>query len=290
MITAKNKLALTLFLTISITLCFHLKAGAQDNEFSRKLYSVKWIAYSPTNFNPDKGLYPPLISIEQDLKVLKGAGFTGIITYGSTGTLSSIPEIAKNLGFEGVIMGIWDIRDNQELSAAIESRDYVDGYCVGNEGLGRRYEIEELISVMDYVRQMSVKPITTAEEIMDYANDKIVKLGDWVFPNVHPFLLNIKEPQKAANGIKHYFKIISRAAKGKPVLFKEVGYPTNGDAFANQRNQRKFFLLMEDSFVNFSYFEGFDQYWKNSLEVEPHWGLFDKNRRPKKFIKSGIRR
>ena len=31
----------------------------------------------------------------------------------------------------------------------------------------------------------------------------------------------------------------------------------------------------------FSYFEAFDQPWKNTMPVEPYWGLFDKDRQPK---------
>jgi exo-beta-1,3-glucanase (GH17 family) len=70
---------------------------------------------------------------------------------------------------------------------------------------------------------------------------------------------------------------------GKRVLFKEVGCPTRGDIM-NRRTQKDFFRYMEQTRVKFVYFEAFDQFWKNDTSVEPHWGLFDRSRKPKTFI------
>ncbi|MDD5044180.1 MAG: hypothetical protein PHU91_03865 [Candidatus Omnitrophica bacterium] len=267
-----------------LNVCLFQVSPASADEFADKLYRIRWIDYSPTNFDPNRGIYPTTSSIEEDLRVLFNAGFRGIVTYGADNILAEIPEIAKRFGFEGVIMGIWDIYSRQEMQAAIDVSEYVDGYCLGNEGLGRRYEMEELIKMMDYLKAAGGKPVTTTEEITDYANDKVVKLGDWVFPNIHPIFFNAKEPKKAVDFITHYYKIICRAAKGKPILVKEAGYPTKGDVYANQKNQSLFFKLLEKSEVNFVYFEAFDQHWKENPEFEAHWGLFDKNRRPKRFI------
>lgn len=254
-------------------------------DFVHKLNYLKWIAFAPTNFNPLNGTYPSAASIEKDLNILRDAGFTGIITYGSDNTLAVIPEIAKNMGFQGVIMGIWDIRDPREKDNALAMAGYVDGYCMGNEGLSIRYEVDELKKAIDELRDKSRLPVTTSEEINDYAKQYVVELGDWVFPNVHPYFSNVTQPAKAASWIRKYYKILKRAAGAdKPILFKEVSLPTKGDDRCNERNQRDFFILMEFSEVKFAYFEAFDQPWKAHSPVEPHWGLFDKKRRPKKFI------
>ncbi|MCM8763247.1 MAG: hypothetical protein NC936_00915 [Candidatus Omnitrophica bacterium] len=277
------KIICALLIILSV-ICIVKNSYSFDTEFNDKLYQLKWVAYSPTNYSPYSGDYPTLSSIEEDLKLLLEAGFNGIITYSAHGIFADIPETAKRMGFQGVIMGVWDIFSQEELQAAINASSFVDGYCLGNENLGRRYEIEELDKVMSYVRQATQRPVTTSEEITDYANERVVKLGDWIFPNIHPFLFNTKDPKKAVNFVRHAYKILLRAAKGKPTLVKEVGFPTKGDIQANQKNQKIFFNLLEKTEVNFAYFEAFDQPWKMHLEIEPYWGLFDKNRRPKRFI------
>lgn len=254
-------------------------------DFVYKINSLKWIAYAPTNFNPINGTYPSAESIEKDLNILIEAGFNGIITYGSNNALMAVPKIAKNIGFQGVIMGIWDIRDSREKDNALAMARYVDGYCMGNEGLSIRYEVDELKKAIDELRDKSRLPVTTSEEINDYAKQYIVELGDWVFPNVHPYFSNVTQPAKAVSWIGKYYKILKRAAgEDKPILFKEVSLPTKGDDRCNEKNQRDFFILMEFSEVKFAYFEAFDQAWKTHASVEPHWGLFDRKRRPKKFI------
>jgi len=279
---ASNGLIL-LFVLFSL---FSYNLFAADEDFSQKINSLNWVTYSPTNFNPETNKYPSSQSIEKDLSLLLSAGFNGIITYGSWGALADIPKIAKEMGFEGVIMGIWDIFNQEELSNAIVMANYVDAYCVGNEGLSSRYELSDLNSALEYIKTETKKPVTFSEQIDDYANDNLINMGDLVCPNVHPFLHNVKNPKRATEWIKKWYNIIKRKAANlnKPVLFKEVGFPTKGEAACNQNNQKKFFTLLENSGVKFAYFEAFDQDWKNNLPVEPYWGLFDKNRKAKKFI------
>lgn len=261
-----------------------------NDEFVRKIDSLKWITYAPTNFNPLKKIYPSGESIAQDLKLLFDAGFNAVITYGSQETLADIPRIAREAGFQGVIMGIWDFKDQKELDNAIAMAAYVDGYCVGNEGLYFRYELNELKDAITYVKTKTNKPATTTEEINDYAKGYIVELGDWVFPNVHPYFSNAKSPFEAARWVKNHYRIVRRGAPAnKPILFKEVSLPTRGDCECNEKRQKEFFKLMEASEVRFAYFEAFDQYWKRHHPVEPYWGLFDKNRRPKKFASEKLK-
>jgi hypothetical protein len=68
----------------------------------------RWIAYSPTGYFPAES--PPVLprreSLRADLRVLREAGFTGIVTYGAA--IPSIPEIAHDLGFHAMLLGIWD--------------------------------------------------------------------------------------------------------------------------------------------------------------------------------------
>lgn len=271
---------------IFLFLCNNLFSSV-SNDFQQKIDSLKWIAYSPTDFNPEANTYPADASIREDLKTLRKAGFSGLVTYSSVSILAEVPKIAKEAGFKGIIMGIWDIRSQAELDNAIKMSEYVDGYCVGNEGINeRRYELQELRKAIDYIKIKTKRPATTSEEIRQYAKQEVVEIGDWVFPNAHPVLYNIKSPSKAIAWLEKYYRIVKRSssALGKPVLFKETGYPTAGDALCNEDNQKEFFLLLEHTEVKFVYFEAFDQFWKDYSPFEPHWGLFDAQRTAKKFI------
>ena len=284
---ASSLLRNILITTISFFCVCNNLFSTLEGDFEEKIDSLKWIAYSPTDFNPETQEYPTGISIREDLKTLSNAGFNGLITYSLESILAEIPKIAKESGFKAVIMGIWDIHSQRELDNAIKMREYADGYCVGNEGINeRRYELEELRKVIDYVKAKTKLPATTSEEIRQYAKQEVAAVGDWIFPNAHPVLYNVKTPSKAVDWIKNYCKIVTRSALGqeKPVLFKEIGYPTAGDNVCNEDNQKEFFQLMENSEVNFAYFEAFDQPWKDYLPFEPHWGVFDSQRLPKRFI------
>jgi exo-beta-1,3-glucanase (GH17 family) len=280
-----------IFLLAIILSCFFAHQGFCEAQqtFKDKLKTLKWVSYAPTNFDPNSASFPLQESIEEDLKLLFDKGFTGIITYGADKSLGEIPRIASEIGFKGIIMGIWDINSPEELDNALRAKDYVDGYCVGNEGLNVRYSLDTLKRVLESIRAGTGKPATTAEEVGDYYNQymNLIALGDWVFPNVHPFLCQVKNPQKAASWIKKHYNLLQKnSPPDMPIIVKEAGYPTKGAGGASESNQREFFNALADTAILYVYFEAFDQPWKISTSVEPHWGLFDRNRRPKKYIAS----
>jgi hypothetical protein len=68
----------------------------------------RWIAYAPTGYFPAESppALPSLESLRADLRVLREAGFTGIVTYGAA--IPAIPEIAHDLVFHAMLPGIWD--------------------------------------------------------------------------------------------------------------------------------------------------------------------------------------
>lgn len=277
----KIVLALILFISFVSSTAF----SEVSEEFRGKLRSLKWIAFAPTNFNPDRNIYPSQDSLKNDLEVLFQYGFNGIVTYGANSSLAQIPRLAKETGFGGVIMGVWDIENQEELENALQAREYVDGYCLGNEGLNSRYDAETLNEAIAAMKEFTCLPVTTTEQIFDYYNDDVLVIGDWIFPNIHPFLSSIKDARKCVAWIEKNYAILKKHNKdGRPILFKETGFPTAGDSLARETNQRDFFLELEKTDIPFVYFEAFDQPWKNNLPVEPHWGLFKQNRKPKKFI------
>jgi len=256
-----------------------------SSEFTQKILNLKWVAYSSTYCDPTKNDFPTEDTIRSDLQLLYSAGFRGVVTYNSYDTFAQIPRIAKEIGFAGVIMGIWDIESREEIMNANMAGQYVDGYCVGNEGLNSRYDLETLNEVIEGLKKSTNRPVTTTEQIFDYYNDDVLNIGDWIFPNIHPFLCEVKNPKKAAQWIEKHYELLKKHAGSKLILFKEVGYPTAGAREATAVNQNAFFLTFEKKGIPFVYFEAFDQYWKTDLPVEPHWGIFDSKRRPKKYIK-----
>ncbi len=258
-----------------------------------QLTSLCWIAYAPTHFDPETGLMPTEESIRADLQTLFQAGFDGIVTYGSDGTFRHIPRIAKEIGFEGVIMGIWLPESAEEKANAIAVVDYVNGYAVGNEGLFfGRYDLETLKAAIKEIRAATGKPVTTTEVMHSYFGDEEIKwLGDWAFPNAHPYWAGIRDPEQAAIWTEQQFTNLKILYEENPriVMFKEVGLPSAGESNVSEAAQAEYYGLLVDSAVQFVYFEAFDQPWKNSLPIEPYWGLFYNDRSSKPAVDSVCR-
>ncbi len=259
--------------------------AVEDNvPIEKRINKLQWVSYAPTNFNPEIGLFPSDDSIRADMRVLRADGFNGIITYASDGTLYRIPKIAKEEGFKSVIMGVWDVKNNVELQNAKNQAYYVSAYSIGNEGLYGRYTLNDLNNAYDFL-SVTGKPITTTEERNDYLIDaNVLNFGDFLLPNIHPYWDGVVDAKDGANHVKdEYMKI--KALTNKSILIKETGYPTAGDVRVNENLQKSFYAkLATKKKVKFSYFEAFDQPWKDNLAVEPHWGLFKSDRTPKKVV------
>jgi exo-beta-1,3-glucanase (GH17 family) len=251
-------------------------------------FSLCWVAYSPTQYDPDIPRFPLPSDLQDDLTTLRAAGFEGILTYSSRDTLDEIPALAKEIGFRQVIMGIWDPLDEQERISAIAAAPYVDGYIVGNEGLANgSYTFDELRATLDVVRSATGKPVTTAERLeVYYGLTGFLELGDWLAPIVHPFWHDYFDPDKAAEWTAVQFEDLQEAAPDRIIQIKELGLPTAGHENVSEAAQAEYYRLLQQSegSLQFAYFEAFDQEWKaasTSIPVESHWGLFREDRSPK---------
>ena len=226
--------------------------------------------------------------IRQDLQTLFDARFRGLVTYGSNGVFAKIPQIAREIGFTGIIMGVWLPTDAKELNNAKNAVAYVDGYAVGNEGLFfHRYEFDALKTAVEDLKADTNKPVTTTEVSSLYFSDGALRnLGDWAFPTVHPYWNGIKEPVAAAAWTDRQFQELSQLYAGtdKPVAFKEVGLPTAGDPATGEAAQAEYYQILAKTNLPFFYFEAFDQPWKNERPVEPYWGIFRSDRTPKPVV------
>ncbi len=259
-------------------------AGVPE-EWQQKVSAIRWVAYSPTTADPVKGIEATPEALRVDLLILREAGFTGLVTYSASGVLGrELPVLARSLGFEGMIVGVWNPESADEIAAAkaCSGNPIVLAFCLGNEGLGKRYQLAELSRAVQQLREATGKPVTTTEEIDDYGEEGLLQLGNWVFPNAHPYFHNKLDPESAVRWTQGAYQDLKRKC-GRFVLFKEVGLPTEGDPKQrlSESAQEQYYLKLAETSVRFVYFEAFDQPWKTHLPVEPHWGIFRSDRRPK---------
>ena len=254
----------------------------------QKVDSIKWVAYSSPNPNPAGGYYRPAAdAITTDLEVLKKAGFTGLITYASSGIMGKqFLTIAQSLGYKGLIMGIWSPFGQDELNNAVSAASFpiVLGYDIGNEGLGdahSRYSPSELCAAIASLRIQTGKPVATSEDIeMYYRWPALLSVGDWVFPISHPYWHFTKYASDAIRWEQDQYNALLDQTDHF-VFFKEVGLPTAGAYGLTEANQDAYYRGLAETDVRFAYFEGFDQPSKSGASVEPHWGIFNSDLTPK---------
>ena len=252
------------------------------------------VAFQPRGFREVPALqYPSRSQVAEDLQLLRQAGFRSLVTYGAADVLGDIPELARNAGFDGmVIMGIWDPFSKTERDNAIAQAIFVSGYCVGNEGLGIRYSPDDLKDRMADLRRKTGKPVTTSEPLSRYIAGPdqtwLVENSDWLFPIAHPYL-DIQQGGPAAVDW-----VVSRcnylqAASRKRLILKEVGLPTHGAACCTEETQAEFFRLLSRVGIEHFMFEAFDQPFKRGTgvlaEIEQHWGIYRADGSPKKVTR-----
>ena len=258
------------------------------------LKQTQWITYMPSTYNPDTEAKLNPEDIRKDLLLLRSAGFNGLITYSSNGVMAQIPSLAKESGFEHILMGIWDPHNEPEIENAVKAASLVDGYCIGHEGLFRKeYSKEEVIQVMKDVRKKTGKPVTTSDNmsvIMSGQNKDLLEACDWIFLIAYFMFdenLKRKTPEKGIKWIHDLEKNIKAELHlKKPLMFKEIGFPSNGEEWTDEKNQEKFLKAIVKSNLTFALFEAFDQPWKTDSSLSPNWGLFKKDRTPKKYAQS----
>ena len=257
-----------------------------DEKWIAKVNSITWVTYSSPN--PAQNYRQPTAEdVTKDLTVLKKAGFTGLVTYGTTGIMGKeFPVIAQSLGFQGIIMGVWNPLSENELNRAKNAAGLpiVLGYVIGNEALygnQERYSIWDLCSAITNLRTGAGKPVATSEEFDDYAiHTELLFVGDWLFPNAHPYWHSTKYPLDAVKWEIARYRDMAEST-GRFVFFKEVGLPTSGATGLSETSHDTFYRELAKSDVRFVYFEGFDQPSKASSSVEAYWGIFDAVRQPK---------
>jgi exo-beta-1,3-glucanase (GH17 family) len=271
--------------------------STSKRELARLLEGHCWVTYDPTALDPRRGTEPTTPSIRRDLRRIRAAGFTGVVTFSSRGGFAQIPRIAKSENL-AVIMGVWSPADVGELRRAIAQQEFADAYCVGHDGLDKRdgYALEDLEKAILLLKRRTMRPVTTSEEVRFYMNPALSRLGDWLFPDIHISLLNASSQslrQASGRGLGPIVDLTRRisavaAETERPLMLKMVTFPWNGFEGASLENQRDNFdrflealrspeqgIAARPAVVIHS---AFDLSWKNGYpfyDWDPYTGVLD---------------
>jgi len=253
-----------------------------------------WISFEPAApFDPTLGVATTDSATRASLQQLFDEGWRGIVTYSLDPVqgLDQVPRIAKEIGFHFMIAGIYwydEAQLTRERAAALDQARYIDAIVIGNEGLmGGRYTRERLTTELESLRAATGKPVTTSEPDWLYQEDpSLVMLGDWVFPNVHPWFADIRSTSSGVSFVESRVKALQQLAPGRTIVLKESWWPTaGGDPAATEDNQSAYFTALAASGVKFIWGLGYDEYWKTDDGPQgPHWGFHDSQRHAKRLV------
>jgi len=305
----KPKLRKYLFILIICTctvtlilLCLHFcwrRPAEKCDAFIGAAYWLNFIVYDPVNYDPYMNIMPSESSIRKDINILRTYDFDGLITMNCKGTLKHIARIAKEEGFNQVIVGIYDLRDEEELENAISVSNWADAYCVGSRGLNRFYSKSELKDAVKLLRRKTTCCISTTESIVDYLkNPDIISMIDFLFPDVsitdscltpeYVYDSTIKTAKYAAEKFQSF---------NKPIFLKMISFPSGGSGCFSDQKQKNFYYLMLEkaierkdipNYIIFTFMSAFDPVWKTDENFWPvyekYTGLFTSDRQPKPAI------
>lgn len=266
-----------------------------------------WIGYSPRNYNPNINQQPSEASMRADLEQLYDAGWRHVYNYTLDGTQREFPRIAKEVGFDNVLAGVFFFDNAQlerEKSAAQQEDQFIDGYLVGNEGLAfGRYSGQALVDAIDFFDGFG-KPVATTEVGGLYLvpeAEALNDLGDFTTVNIQPWFngsLNTNDPAGMARAVRDEYVAIQAIRPDRLVVIKEAWWPTDAqpsNSGANEANQVAFFqALANETDANgdpllFMWGESHDQPWKTGEAspfgaLGPDWGFYESNGTAKQLV------
>ncbi|MCO6412680.1 MAG: DUF4038 domain-containing protein [Thiogranum sp.] len=284
--------------------------SAAVERISAAVESVRFVAYTPTDLRIVAGEVLPASAqqIRKDLSILR-KDFQGLVMYSGNNGLEEVPAIARELGFEALILGIWDIASEDEIANVIRlARAYpglIVGVSVGNEVLlAERHEWAALREAIQRLRAaLPQVAITTSEPFYFYLNEDppdFLSVQDFLLPSVHPLFETWFPEATTEIAVDFVVQVAERltAKTDKPVLIKETGLPSGPPerGFTPAR-QSEFWVELSQRLppaAGLVYFEAFDHAWKvENAEAEfgvrpeeAFWGLYEENGEPKPALKA----
>jgi len=205
-----------------------------------------------------------------------------------------IPKIAKELGLN-TLAGAWIGNDQEKNKKEIDGlirlakEGFVDIAAVGNEVLYREdLAEEELLNCIDSVKQqIPDTPVGYVDAYYEFVKrPELVEISDVILCNCYPFWEGT-DFRYSLQHMQHMYSLVLQAAKGKPVLITETGWPSSGqklgEAEPSRLNALKYFvnanLWAKSNDIGLFYFSSFDESWKigNEGDVGAYWGIWDKS-------------
>ena len=266
----------------------------------RALASVEFVAYTPRGFDPDAGAGAlSARAIRADLEVLRGH-FDGLVTYSSAHGLDAVPAVARELGFQAVVLGVWDPTSDDELGLAIAAAraepEIVLALALGNEGLFfARYDAPALARAFARARREAPGvAVTTTEPFSSYLDSQpaqALPVQDFLLPVAHPLDQPWFGKGPEATAVDFVVNVVREleTRTGLPVLVKETGLPSGpADQGFSETGQAAFWSALEVKLPAtrahaVTRFEAFDAPWKTASvaaqtgdvrPTEAHWGFF----------------
>lgn len=270
-----------------------------------------FFAYTPSEFHFEQGqpVFASRKNIAQDLRLLRHYS-NGLILYSTDKSTEHILDIAHELKFNAVILGVWTVTDMDEINLAVKlARRYpelVRVIAVGNEGLfWKRYNKTELTQAMKIIRTALPNiALTTTEPFSSYLGVPATidcANQDFLLPTIHPVFEKWFTPSGITQSVEFVDNIVTRLTElcHKDVLVKETGVPSGpGKQSYSEQQQRMFWQQLLDKMktrpeVSVALFEAFDAPWKvtemkkqsgNLDEREQYWGWFNHEGEPKAVV------
>ncbi len=271
----------------------------------------RFVAYQPTALKAVDGKLTTAddASIRADLETLR-PWFDGLITYGAQNGNERVPDIASDLGFRAVILGVWDPADAAEMTNALaawrRNPHIIAGLSLGNEIVfGNRGTWRDLHEYLKRVRrEASGLPLTISEPFAEYLDHPegraVLKATDFMLVNIHPVFESWFKSGTADNWTDFVVRVMARleAIYAGPILVKETGVPTAPmSAGFSEDMQRAFYTLLAQRLPPsraraFAWFTAFDEPWRpgdfnpvpGAHPEEAFWGLFTEGRSPKLLL------
>ena len=271
----------------------------------------RFIAYNPTELTVIDGMVTPASreSVRADLLVLRPY-FDSLITYSARDGNEHVADIAAELGFRAVVVGLWTPADPEEVSNAIAMHrahpGLVVGGSLGNEiVLGKRGTWEDLRNYVTLFRSRYPQvPLTVSEPFAQFlapeSYDLLYSL-DFLMVNIHPVFEKWFDTAGARNWAEFVVNVTGKLEEAfcGPILIKETGVPSGPlNLGFEPEKQAAFWRELEAQFKPdrrkaFAYFSAFDAPWRISdfnpmgghRPEEAYWGMFTEKREPKAVLK-----
>lgn len=185
---------------------------------------------------------------------------------------------------------------------ANEFPEIIFSSSVGNEACvdwtDHYVPVSRVVEFAKEVKKHTKQPVTFCENYVPWLNKlkPLVEVVDFISIHTYP-VWEYKHIHEAIDYTSENYYAVANLYPGKPVVITEAGWATNSNGrgihpeHVNEENQKNYYEdLMQWSDKNkilTFFFEAFDESWKGSaqpLDPEKHWGVYYKNRKPKKVF------